>query len=555
MVEISIKDFSFIYQGSSELALNTISLNISQGSFILITGASGSGKSTLVDSINGLIPHRYRGKVKGQVCMDGVDWFDIDYSILSQKIGLVRQDPDSQLACKDVRSEVAFGPANLCLSHSEIKKRVSWALKSVNGLNLIERDISTLSGGEKQRIAIASMLAMKPEVLILDEPSSFLDIPAMQTLYKSLNTLRRLVPNMTLIIVDHELINILPLINQLIIMKKGEIFIKGNPCLMITERLNEIENAGVRIHPALFHYCKECILSNSQNIFNLEENFNYNKLNKLLLDHLRSFKKFNEEVQPAAKDPLLEVHDISFSYPNNNNSGKKINQNGKKIIHAPALNKINFKIHEGEFICLMGNNGSGKTTLLRILGGQLKPDSGAMLYQGHDLNTLRDKEYFRHIGIIFQNPEHQFFKRSVLDEIFYGPDNFGIKRKMIDKYVNSLIKHLKLEQYLSQLPFCLSWGEKRRVNIASVLSYLPSILLLDEIFIGQDLHNIMILLKILKTLNQKLKTTTIIVSHKPEIILTLANRAILIDKGEIILDGPPVRENLKKIHDFFYKYN
>ncbi len=554
MVEISIEDLTFIYQGSTTPALKDINLSIPQGSFMLIAGPSGSGKSTLVDCINGLIPHRYRGRVKGVVRVDGEDWFDVDYSILSQKIGLVRQDPDSQLACEDVYSEVAFGPENLCLSRSEINERVEWALKAVDGMRLIKRKIATLSGGEKQRIAIASMLTMKPEILILDEPSSFLDIPAMQTLCKNLITLRKMAPKMTIIIIDHELFNILPLIQNLIIMNQGEIYLEGHPITLITTRLDEVEKIGIRINPALLNYMKEMIPDETtESIKEGNQDYIYKKLNKKLLFELECMNEFNERLQFTGV-PLLEAKNLSYTYEKNDLESSKKGQKPLYPNNKLAIKNLDFKIYEGDFISLMGNNGSGKTTLLKLLAGQLKPTKGTILYKDHELSSLDPFQYLKNSGMIFQNPEHQFFKRTVQDEIYYGPDNFNLERSSIETYVATLINHLKLDQYLSKLPFCLSWGEKRRVNMASVLSYLPSILFLDEIFIGQDLHNVMILLKVLKGLNRRLNQTIIICTHKPDLILTLANRVILMDKGEIIINGS-IKENLTNIYNFFFNYN
>ena len=288
MVEILIEDLSFIYQGSKNLALEDINLKIPKGTFMLITGPSGSGKSTLVDCINGLIPHRYKGRVKGIVYIDGIDWFEIDYLELCLKIGLVRQNPDSQLAFEDVRSEVAFGPENLNLTPSEIEERIKWSLKAVDALDLIERRINTLSGGEKQRIAIASMLAMKPELLILDEPSSFLDISGIQQLYYSLYSLKELLPDMSIIIVDHELFHILPLVDYLVIMKMGKIFIEGNPHQLISTKLKEIQNAGVRIHPALYIFFKNFYNSKFQNNSHFEQKFEYFTYANLAITPLNS---------------------------------------------------------------------------------------------------------------------------------------------------------------------------------------------------------------------------------------------------------------------------
>lgn len=554
MVEISIEDLTFIYQGSSKPALKNINLTIPQGSFILCAGPSGSGKSTLVDCINGLIPHRYRGRVKGCVRVDGQDWFDMDYSLLSQKIGLVRQDPDSQLACENVYSEVAFGPENLCLPRSEIDTRVKWALKAVDGLRLIKRKISSLSGGEKQRVAIASMLTMKPEMLILDEPSSFLDIPAMQTLCRNLVNLRKIAPNMTIIIVDHELFNVLPLIQRLIIMNEGEIRIEGHPATLLKFRLEEIENIGIRINPALLNYMNEMVIDDSFHAMKDEEDdCIYEKLNKMLLLEFERLNQFNDSFKLKGF-PLLEVKDLSYSYIDINGTEENSSQGIDNSNDVLAIKDLNFKIYEGEFISIMGNNGSGKTTLLKLLAGQLKPNKGTIYYKNHDISSIDPLQYLKNVGMIFQNPEHQFFKRNVLDEIYYGPDNFNIPRSSIQPYVVALLKHLGLDQYLSKLPFCLSWGEKRRVNIASILSYLPNILYLDEIFIGQDLKNVVTFLKILKGLNQRLKQTIIICTHKPDLILTLANRVILIDKGEIILNGN-IKENLNNIYNFFFNKN
>jgi energy-coupling factor transport system ATP-binding protein len=551
MVQISIEDLSFRYQGNEDLALDNIDLQIQPGEFILITGPSGCGKSTLVDAINGLIPHRYKGFVKGNIYIDGTDWFDLDYTQLSIKIGLVRQDAESQLACTDVKSEVAFGPENLCLSKEEINERVNWALEVTGAKHLKKRLINSLSGGEKQRIAIASMLSMKPEMLILDEPSSFVDIPGIRDLFNSLYNMRISKPKMTLIVVDHELFHVLPIIDRLIIMSDSEIIMDGDPYSLIIKRFNEIEYAGVRIHPSLLEYFKNQSLRFNQK---LNENpfQSYFELNKLLFTQLDQYcrKNINRKLN---HNPLLKIRNVSFQYKN-----PKITQENNKVDTKSennlALKNVNFDIYTGDLICLMGNNGSGKTTLLRLLAGQLEPTNGEIVYKEKNLNSVSKRDYAQEIGIIFQNPEHQFFKRSVEEEVLYGPDNFGLNIDKITDYINRLLKFMNLDQYLERLPFSLSWGQKRRLNIASILSYFPNILFLDEIFIGQDLENVLTILKILKGLNCKLNQTIIICSHKPDIILNLANRVILLDDGKIIIDGS-VNENLNKIFNFFYSFD
>ena len=471
MIHILVEDLSFRYQGTQRLALDGINIEITPGEFVLITGPSGCGKSTLVDCLNGLIPHRYKGFVKGTVYIDGKDWFDIDYNKMSVRIGLVRQDAESQLACMDVESEIAYGPKNLCLTLSEIEERVDWALKVVSATHLKTRRINTLSGGEKQKVAIASMLSMKPEILILDEPSSFVDISGIQELFASLYMMRKLNPNMTLIVVDHELFYVLPIIERLIIMSDSKIMMDGNPQLLISEKYQEIEKFGVRIHPALLLYYQH-FQRNELQILDKKPSEAYFDLNKLLFEHLDKFWQ-NHSKDNLIKTPLLELTNVSYSY---NHSVLHLNKKqDKEKSQKYALEDINLTINKGDFLCIMGNNGSGKTTLLQLLARQLEPTSGIIKYKQEELVLLKKTDFAKEIGLIFQNPEHQFFKKTVEEELLYGPENFGIDTEKLSNYKLKLMEYLNLSKYPQKLPFSLSWGEKRRLNIASILLHLPNL--------------------------------------------------------------------------------
>jgi len=435
---IEIRNYSFRY--NTEWVLKDITCTIDR-ELVVITGKSGSGKSTLALTIAGFL--KDTGEHKGDILYDNRKSEDFDLYELAQKIGIVQQDPESHICTLNVKDEIAFGLENLCLPKSEIERRIDWALSIVTGQYLKERDTTSLSGGEKQKIAIASILAMKPDVIIFDEPTSNLDVETTKEIMRVIKRIKRKA-DISALVIEHKWKHIYQYADTLYEMNSG--------------RLHRIENP-------------------SEIVYN-------------------GYKSVPGE-------PVLEVKDLEFSYD-------------KKL-----LDSINLTVSEGEIVGIMGSNGSGKTTLLMCIMNFLQY-KGDVLLKGESIKEKKTPDIARKIGIIFQNPNHQIFENTVYKEVTFAPKNFGINSD-----VDDLLEISDLAPYRNGNPFKLSYGEKRRLNIISVLSYAPEVMLLDEPFIGQDYENVQKIMDLLKGI------TCIIVLHDPFIAKTFCNRIFELKGGRL----------------------
>lgn len=437
---INVKDYSFRY--NNQWILKDVTLAVER-ELVLITGKSGSGKSTLALSIAGFL--KDTGAHEGEILFHGENIEDFDLFELAQKIGIVQQDPESQICTMCVTDEIAFGLENLCIDRKEIKKRIDWALSIVNGQYLKERDTHSLSGGEKQKVAIASILAMKPDVIIFDEPTSNLDVKTTEEIMRVIRKIKKKA-DISAIVIEHKWKHIYKYADTIYEMDAG--------------RLRKIEKP-----PEI------------------------------------AYTAYREKKKPG--NPVLEARNVAFSYD-------------KKI-----LDGIDLSVAEGEIVGIMGANGSGKTTLLMCIMNFLQY-KGDVLLKGESIKGKKTPDIARTIGIIFQNPNHQIFENTVHKEVAFAPKNFGTNSNIDD-----LLEKADLSAYRDSNPFRLSYGEKRRLNIISVLSYSPDVMLLDEPFIGQDYENVQKIMNLLKGV------TCVIVLHDPFIAKTFCHRVFEVKGGKL----------------------
>jgi len=464
-------DFTFRYHGKNHDTLSNINFEIKKGEMIVIAGPSGCGKSTLALALAGFLFQQDFGLVMGSIEFEGKDISKIPLFEMADKVGLVQQNPENQFCTLTVIDELAFGLENRCLPISEIHQRTQWALEVVDGQNLVHREISSLSGGEKQKIAIASMLAAKPEVLILDEPTSNLDPQASQNLFVVIQNLREIL-ELTVIIIEHKLKQLLPYNPRLIIMNHGNI----------------AEQIPLRTY----------------------------------LSSKRPRQTPQTDAHEYQHESLKVIHvsDFSIAYAN------------KEI-----LSGIDLTIKEGEFISLMGKNGAGKSTLLLSLMGLLPLSHGSITLLGCDLKTQSVSEIAKKVSIVFQNPDHQIFTDTIWHEATFAPHNFGLLPSQYEAKTQRLLDACGLTLFKDIHPNKLSYGEKRRLNLVSILSYNPKVILLDEILIGQDEDNAYFLLNLLKEHSQ-CGGVVIMAHHQPDLVNAFSTRTLFLDKGRLILDCP-----------------
>ena len=467
-----MRNLSFAFVGGQERALDNISVDIFAGEFVFLAGPSGCGKSTLARAMAGYIPHVIEGEVTGSVRIDGLDSRQLDLSDIGVRVSMCQQDPEAQFCTLTVEDEVAFGPENLALPATEVKRRVAASLADVECAHLSGRDIFQLSGGEQQRVAIASMLAMEPEVLILDEPTSSLDPDAAEEVWAAIEALRAK-RGTTIIVIEHRFDRLLEHASRMIVMERGAVVLDGDPETVHQQYME-------MLHPSWPEPALQTVASESR--------------------------------------CSIRVKDLKFS-------------DGTREI----LRGVSFEAQRGELIGVVGANGSGKTTFLSCLVGIARATSGEVEIEGMNAVEARVSQIARKAGFVFQSPNHQLFESTVGDEITFAVRNFGLDRAA---RTSEWMREYELLGYERRHPLKLSHGEKRRVNLCSILPHDPEVILLDEPFIGQDAINSARILGDILRMKQAGKTVVMVV-HDMEIVFRYCDRIVMFEGGRIVIDAPP----------------
>ncbi|MFQ6080503.1 MAG: ABC transporter ATP-binding protein [Candidatus Bathyarchaeia archaeon] len=521
---IAVEGVTFTYLGSEESAIRNINLRVKKGEILMITGPSGAGKTTLCRLLNGLIPQYFRGKLEGKVLVNGVDTKKTTIGALSQTVSLLFQDPASQLVCPTVMDEVAFGPENLGVDPVEIRQRVDENVKAVRLGGYEERNPHSLSGGEQQACALAAIMAMKPEVYVLDEPTSNLDpLGSHQVLSLLVELSRR--ERKTMIIVEHKMEELLPLVDRLIVMNEGRIVLEGEVRKLL-EDVELMEKMGLKPPQVTLLTSKLRRYVPFERLpLTLEEGIDL--LRRALRDRIKVKEaQIKPQPLPRAKErkggEIIRVENLWHVYPG----------------EVTALRGVNLTIYEGEFVAIIGQNGSGKTTLVKHFNGLLKPTKGRVSVYGVDTSKASIAELSKRVGYAFQNPDHQLCNETVRKELAFGPINLGFSENEIEERVAKAAERLGLKGVLDEKPFSLSKGERQRVAIASILTMGPEVLIIDEPTTGQDYRMSKEIMDFCKALNEEGKTI-IVITHDMNLAAEYSERVIVLKDGEILCEGPP----------------
>ena len=519
---IEIKDFSFWYPGYSQPVLDNISLTVVEGETVLLIGPSGCGKSTLLLAMNGVVPYMTGGKVKGRVYVDGADTRQTPIAELAATVGLILQDPESQLSNLYVFDEVAFGPENLVLPEDEIITRSNQALEKSGLAHLKERSVFALSGGQKQRVAIAASLAMLPRIILLDNPTSNLDPVGASETYNAIRELRHEDKKLTIILADHRPDHVIDIVDRIVVMDKGKIVADGAPREILSENGKSLKNELGIFLPQIadlalqFEEQKYPLPSLP---LTLDEAFNTIPFADVRFSQPESKAPVGTDAEDAV---ILDLENVQFAYP----SG------------VQAVNGVDLEVRSGEFLCLVGQNGSGKTTLAKLMVGLLKATQGEITFFDQEIREMPLEDLIGRVGYVFQYPEHQFIKNNVYDEIAFSLRALKIDEDEIKSRTEEMIDLFSLQDVRSLSPLMLSKGQKRRLSVATMLVTQPDVLILDEPMTGQDQKNINSLLEILNRLREK-GTTIIDISHDMEHVASYASRVVGMANGKVIFDGEP----------------
>ena len=526
MIDISATNVSFKYKTSDTNILKEINLNVEKGKFILICGPTGSGKTSLIRSINGLIPHFYRGKFYGYMKIKGTDTISSSPALLSKTVGTVFQIPENQLFSMDVERELAFSLENLGYSKEEIGSRIEKVISITRIEELRHRPPFQLSGGEQQKVAIASLLALDPEILVLDEPLSNLDP---KTSLEILNLLKELQTsyNKTIIISEHRMESIIPFVDEIIIIHDGRIIQHDNTKIVLNS--DKIYGLGLDLPPIIYWLKKK----RDEGLFLGEIPLNFEEQKQMLAI---IFSKYTEmpnikpiainikkEIDSQGKNPIIFLKNIGHSYEISTDKTK-------------ALDNVTCSIFPREIVAIMGSNGAGKSTLIKCISGLIKPKKGNVWIQGENNKNFPTYKIAKKVGLMFQNPDHQLFLNSVLDEIKFSLKNLNLSQEEEKNRIEKTLRELDLNDISNESPFDLSGGQRKKVSLATILCRNPNILIFDEPTIGQDAKHKMRLNKLILQAQSQNKTS-IIVSHDLEFVANLATRVIILEKGKIFADG------------------
>lgn len=520
--DIEFQKVSFQYEGADGFALQDIDLQIAAGEIVLITGPAGSGKTTLCSCTNGLVPHYHEGKLTGQVLVRGYNTAKARIGGLASLVGMVFQDPESQLVTASVADEVAFGPENLGVPREEINQRVSAALMATRLPGYDDRDPHSLSGGEQQACVIAAIYAMHPEIYIMDEPLANLDpVGRAQVLKVVVEVAKQ--RGKTLVIVEHALEEVLPMVDRILVLDHGQI-VRDGP---VSEALSAGDLPKVFTRPP---------------IVRLAEKYQLTPL-PLTPDHFYEalkaryrLKKINpnhaDPGQALAGEPIIELRDVSFSYDQQ---------------HA-TLDNINLRFYEGELVAILGRNGSGKTTLVRHIIGLLQPDLGKVVVLGKDVSVTPTHELAQHVGFCFQNPNHQIVSFNVRDEMAFGLKAHSIDPSEFEVRIRESLAFVDMLDYIDAEIFDLGKGQKQRLALASVLTLKPRVLIIDEPTTGQDPQMTDEIFDIIKRLNDA-GTTVLMITHKVDYAAIYAQRVVVMQNGKVAYDGPvrPLMSDLETL--------
>lgn len=523
---IQLRDVSFSYAGEKDArALDHISLDIARGEFVGVLGPSGAGKSTLAAALSGAIPHHFRGQLFGAVIVDGQDTCDVTLTDVSRVVGSVNQDIDAQMVASVVEDELLFGLENFGVPHGEIESRLSAALEAVGIPELREREIATLSGGQKQKVAIAAMLALRPRVLVLDEPTAALDPASTTMVFETLRNLNER-EGITVVVIEQKVATLSKYCGRILVLDQGSLAFDGTP--------REVFSHGAELRAMGVDSPRVARVSNSLAQHGLtapgEPCLTVAEAKQLVADLVGSkagtLPRHERNPLPArsprprtARDkPVVSFRNVGFTYPST----------------GAAVRDLSFDVFPGEVVGVVGQNGAGKTTLTKLLNGLLHPAVGEVCVAGLNTRETPTSRLAAHVSTLFQNPDRQICKDTVLDEVAFGLELTGVEGSEAHRRAGAVIERFGLPAH--EAPFSLSRGQRQMVALASVVVMEPDVVLLDEPTSGLDYRECMTVMETVAEMAER-GCAVVMVCHDMEVVSDFAERVIVMARGEVVGRG------------------
>lgn len=512
---IEFRDFSFQYYTQKKPTLKNINLTIGRGEKVLIVGLSGSGKSTLGNCVNGLIPFVYKGVITGSCTVKGKDTRSMSVAELSKTVGTVLQDSDGQFVGLTVGEDIAFAMENDCIDTQTMHKRVLDIARSIHIDDLLDQAPGELSGGQKQRVSLAGVMVDDVDILLFDEPLANLDPATGENTIELIDEISRN-GEKTVLIIEHRLEDVLHRhVDRIILFRDGSIIKDCSPDELLAGDL--LLKTGIR-EPLYLTACKYAGIE-------IREEDHPGYIEELTLSDedkakLVSWVSTNSEEYSIADDPVLEAEHLCFSYDGIKN----------------VVDDVSFKVNRGEMLAIVGKNGAGKSTISRLLTGFLREDSGDILLHGRNIRDDTIFERGQKIGLVLQNPNQMICNTMIFDEVAYGLRNMHTPEDEVKSRVEEVLRVCGLYPFRSWPISALSYGQRKRVTIASIIVMRPDIIVLDEPTAGQDYRHYTDIMDFLKTLNRQ-GLTIIMITHDMHLMLEYCNRCVVILDGRKIYDG------------------
>lgn len=515
---IEFTDFHFQYRAQSTPTLFDINLTIYEGEKVLIVGPSGSGKSTLAHCINGLVPFYYPGEMTGSAKVVGKDTKKESVFSLSDHVGTVLQDPDSQFIGLTVAEDIGFKLENNCVPQDVMKKKVEAVSKLVGIDTHLQAAPHDLSGGQKQRVTVGGVMVENEDILLFDEPLASLDPATGKVAIELIDYIQK-ESNKTVVIIEHRLEDVLHRhVDRVIVMSEGRIVADVTPNELVCSDLLETHGIREPLYVTALKYAG-CML---------QEETNPAQMDTLQVDtYQEQLQNWKQLVQKEEKEqeeaPILELRNVSFGYTKEKN----------------ILQDISFSIQKGEMVSIVGRNGAGKSTITKLIGGLYKPNQGQIFLNGRDVSGDTIKERSHTVGIVLQNPNQMISKTMIYDEVAFGLRMRNVPEQEVKQRVHDTLKVCGLYEFRNWPISALSFGQKKRVTIASVLVMNPSVVLLDEPTAGQDFKHYTEIMEFLVALNQQ-GVTIVMITHDMHLMLEYTDRAIVLSDGRKIADDTAV---------------